>query len=250
MSVAAFYEHLGLPEASLLEKRIVKRMLQKHGRLTGSDKRMLSTDVSALVWKYTLKDSTLPVLPFQDAEREYLEIAIVEVMLTSRLRARRIAEMVQRAIPYPVLLILVDTQGFSVSVAHKRFSLAEKGGSVVEHFLRTPWLDSPHVDADQAFLTAMALSNLSQRDFYALYSGMVRAVLARCCAEQTGTFRLDVGMPEPERLKLLEEAHGLEREIASLRLALKEEQRFARKVGLNSQIKELEAQLAHIKGRL
>ena len=64
---------------------------------TATDKKTLSEEVSKLTWKYALKADTVQVLPYEDAEREYLEIAVVEAMLSGRKRAPRIAEMIQRA---------------------------------------------------------------------------------------------------------------------------------------------------------
>ncbi len=45
--------------------------------------------------------------------------AVIEAALSSRRRSPRIAEMIQRAIPYPVLLVMVEGSGYCVSVAHK-----------------------------------------------------------------------------------------------------------------------------------
>lgn len=244
MSTESFYDQLGLPEASLLDKRIFKRMVLEHGQLTSADKKTLSDDVGKLTWKYTLKASTVQVLPYEDAEREYLEVAIVEAVLSNRSRSPRIAEMIQRAIPYPVLLVMVEGNGFCVSVAHKRFSRAEKGSIVAEDFLQSPWIEQPLACVDETFCEALALRNLSQVDFYALYGGMVSVVLARSCAELTGTFVLDVGQPEQDRRRRLERCREMEREISSLRVAIPKENQFAEKVQLNTRIKELKARLA------
>jgi len=246
----AFYERLGFPAASLLDKRIFKRMVLEHGQLTSADKKTLSEDADRLTWKYTLKVDTVQVLPYKDAEREYLEVAVVEAVLSSRRRSPRIAEMIQRAIPYPVLLVMVEGNSFCVSVAHKRFSLAEKGSIVAEGLLSSPWSEEQPQEIDEAFYDALALRNLSQVDFYALYRGMVQAVLARSCAELTGRFVLDAGRPEADRRQRLEQCHTMEREISSLRVAIGKQNRFAEQVELNTQLKELENRLARTKAEL
>lgn len=246
----AFYDQLGIPEASLLDKRIFKSMVLEHGQLTSADKKTLSSDVTKLTWKYTLKAGTVQVLPYEDAEREYLEVAVVEVVLSSRRRSTRIAEMIQRAIPYPVLLVMVEENGLCVSVAHKRFSLAEKGSIVAEGFLCSPWIEPPLSDLDQAFCEALALSSLSQVDFYALYRGMANAVLARMCAELTGTFALDVGQPEQDRMRRLEQCHEMARKISRLRVAIGKQDHFASQVELNTRIKKLKTRLDQIKTEL
>ncbi len=248
--INAFYDWLGFPEASLLDKRIYKRMVLEHGQLTATDKKTLSEDVTKLTWKYALKAGTVQVLPYEHAEREYLEVAIVEAMLSSRKRAPRIAEMIQRAIPYPVLLVMVEGSGVCVSVALKRFSLAEKGSIVAEDFLSSPWCGGPPTEIDEAFYNALSLRNLSQVDFYALYRSMVQAVLAQACAELTGRFVLDTGGSHTDRRRRLEQCHEMKREIGTLRAAIGQQDRFAEQVELNTQIKDLETRLARTKAEL
>ena len=243
-NICAFYDRLGFPETSLLDKRIYKRMVLDHGELTAADKKTLSEDVTKLTWKYALKADTVQVLPYEDAEKEYLEVAVVEAMLSSRKRAPRIAEMIQRAIPYPVLLVMVEGAEVCVSVAHKRFSLAEKGSIVGEGFLSSPWSGEPPKEIDETFYDSLSLRNLSQVDFYALYRSMVQAVLARACAELTGCFVLDAGGSVVDRRRRLDQCHEMEREIGSLRIAIGKQDRFAEQVELNTQLKEIENRLA------
>ena len=246
----AFYDRLGFPEAGLLDKRIYKRMVLDHGDLTAADKKTLSEEVTKLTWKYALKADRVQVLPYEDPEREYLEVAVVEAMLSRRKRAPRIAEMIQRAIPYPVLLVMVEGSGVCVSVAHKRFSLAEKGSIVADDFLSSPWSGEPSKEIDEAFYDALSLRNLSQVDFFALYRSLVQAVLARACAELTGRFVLDAGGLEADRRRRLDQCHEMEREIGSLRAAIGKQDRFAEQVELNTQLKELENRLARTKAGL
>lgn len=250
ITVDVFHEQLGFPESCVLDKRIYKRMVLEHGRLTATDRKMLSEDVGKLTWKFTLKPSTMQLLPYEDAEREYLEIAVIEVVLSERRRATRIAEIIQRAIPYPVLLIMVEGNAICVSVAPKRFSQAEKGAIVAEDFFLSPWIESRISNINQQFIEALALRNLPQTDFYALYCGMVNAVLARMCAELTGIFELNTVNSAQDRKQRFEKYHQLDREISSLRMAISKEDRFAEKVELNTRIKELETQLAVTKAAL
>jgi len=249
-TVDTFYGQLGLPESCLLDKRIYKRMVLEHGQLTAADKKMLSEDVGKLTWKFTLKPTTMQLLPYEDAEREYLEIAVIQADLNERRRVARIAEIIQRAIPYPVLLIMVEGSALCVSVAPKRFSQAEKGAIVAEDFLLSPWIESSLLSLDQQFIEALALRSLPQADFYALYCGMVNSVLARTCAELTGKFELNAVRSTQDRRQRLEQYHQIDRKIGSLRMAISKEDRFAEKVELNTRIKELETQLAVTKAAL
>jgi hypothetical protein len=247
VSVAAFYSNLGFPESSQLDKRIYKRLVLEHGQLTNADKKTLSEDVCGLTWKYTLKPSTVQVLPYEDDEQEYLEVAVIEAILTNRRRTTRIAEMIQRAIPYPLLLLIVEADEFCVCVARKRFSRSEKGSIIAEDLLCSPWIKEPLTSNDLRFCEALALQRLTQSDFLALYDDMVKAVLARTCAELTGQFALRPEGSTADRRQRLEQCHAMEREISSLRVAIHQEAPFAQKVELNTRIKTLEAQLDQTK---
>jgi len=250
-NINAFYDRLGFPETSLLDKRIYKRMVLEHGDLTAADKKTLSEDVTKLTWKYALKADTVQVLPYEDAEREYLEVAVVEAMLSSRKRAPRIAEMIQRAIPYPVLLVMVEGSGGCVSVAHKRFSLAEKGSIVAEDFLLSPWLalDNP-VPNESAFLGSLNLKGLPQSDFLGLYCAFAERTLAFACADISGCFELKPEKTEKIRRAQLERCRTLEREIVELKAGIHKETKYAAQVELNAKVKQVEAELAEEAARL
>lgn len=243
MSLAeVLYQHLDLPASSLLDKRIFKKMFHEHAQLTAADKRVLSEDVGHIRWKYTLKPSTVQVRPYVDDEREYLEVAVIEAALVKRKQIPRITEILQRAIPYPVLLVIQEGDGLCISVAHKRFSLGTQGAIVAEGLLSTPWMDPPTSQADDALLASLGWQGLSHVDFYALYRDLVARVLARNCAELTGNFQVHA-TGEAERRQALSRCREMEREIASLKAAIPKETQFARQVELNTKIKALETRL-------
>jgi septal ring factor EnvC (AmiA/AmiB activator) len=81
-------------------------------------------------------------------------------------------------------------------------------------------------------------------DFLALYQDLTVRVLARNCAELTGKFELQT-QSEDERRQALAQCREMEREIESLKAALRKETQFAEKVELNTNIKALEARLNH-----
>ena len=134
-------KHMGLPQSAYLGKRIYKRLFQENAKLGVTDKKALREDVESVIWEYTLKPSTIPIKPFSDEKHEYLEIALIQVNLTSRKRADRLGEIIHRAIPYPIVLIFVDGSSFRVSLATKCFSQAEKGAIVADGFFATQWME-------------------------------------------------------------------------------------------------------------
>ena len=76
--------NIGFPESAHLHKRIPKKQFLESGELVASDKKLFRENVKNVYWEFTLKPSTCPVLPFRDNEREYLEVAVLQVEMNSQ----------------------------------------------------------------------------------------------------------------------------------------------------------------------
>lgn len=239
------YTAMALPDSCQLDKRVYKKLFIENGSLTAADKRAFTDDIDNIVWAYTLKPSTLPVQTYVDDEREYHEVAVIQANLKTDKRTRRICEVVQRTIPYPVFLVLALPPRFSISVAQKRFSLAERGAIVAEDIRLTPWIDGEEPETlHKQFVESLALPTLPQTNFLALYSSMIDRVVALEAARLTGEYRLGTSPQQAkDRLERLADCRSFEQEIAELRGALKKETHFNRQVELNTKIKSLEQRL-------
>ncbi len=243
---------MGFPEASLLGKRVFKKLFVENAPLTAVDKKSLQKDVEDVTWQYTLKPSTIPIKVYEDTEREYLEVAVLEVAMRSRRSSSRLAEVIHRAIPYPLFIAFSFEDECCLSVAPKRFSQAEKGAIVAEECFNTPWisLDSPS-EIDRAFLDSLALGGLPHTNFLAFYSAWVDRFIAYDCALLSGAFQVASKAVDPaERRERLAACHQLETQIADLRAALNKEPQFNRQVELNTKIKNTERRLRQLAATL
>ncbi len=238
------------PETSRLGKRIFKKLFEENVALTVTDRKALRDDLDVLIWAYTLKPSTVPIQPYRDSERDYLEIAVLEADLKSPKRVARLAQTTHRAISYPVTLLFnhqskISNHQYQVSLAHKRFSPAEKGAVVADDFLFTDWI-SPTAPSppQQAFLASLRFADLPQTHFYALYSALADRRVALACADLSGAYRLATALEQRgQRRPRLTECRALEARIHALRRKIRKETQFNRQVELNTQIKQLEREL-------
>ncbi|NLN42781.1 MAG: DUF4391 domain-containing protein, partial [Methanosarcina sp.] len=237
----------GFPEASDLGKRVFKKHFFENATLTPADKKSLQDDVGTITWQYTLKPSTIQIKPYTDEQREYLEVAVLEITLRSPRNYKRLAEVIHRAIPYPLLLVFIqnseagsdeleddenledmprETESkVALSVAPKRFSQAEKGAVVVEEFFTTGWIDLEKIsDIEQAFLDTLNLSNLPHTHFLAFYSALMDRFIAFDCASLTGKYLLgNEEISQEARRQQLTVCHELEGKIIKLRAILRKE---------------------------
>ncbi len=243
--IEAIYNHMAMPENCHLGKRVFKKHFYDNATLTATDKKAFRDDIDTIIWQYILKPATIQIPAYKDQEREYLEIAVLQGNLKNPKRYKRIAEVIHRAIPYPLVLVLASESSFAISLAHKRFSQAERGKVVAEEFLATSWIDmnsQAKVEAD--FLASLEIKQLQHSHLLAFYSSLVDRLIAMDCARLTGEFRLEsTSKRRKARRKRLAACHELEVKIAEHRSAIKKETQFNRQVELNAKINELQKNL-------
>jgi len=246
-----FFDRLRIPDSCRLDKPLYKKLFLDNADLKVADKKALSEDVTGIRWRYVLKPNTINIAPFTNEERDYGEVAILTVDLSSPTRVRRLASFMQQAIPYPLVLVFQHEGKVALSVAEKRINQADASKIVVEERWVSPWFDAAApTDVEGAFLAAVTLSKLPATNFYAMYQALQAQVVALLAAERTGRFQAASAMVAPLHREVLRKIEGLEREIAELRNELKRESQMARKISLNSVIKSRKDAIVQLEAEL
>lgn len=268
------YDSMAIPDACHLGKRVFKKLFHENAKLGATDKKAFREDIDTITWEYTLKPSTIQIQSYEDDQREYHEVAVLHVNLKTQKRTARIAEIMHRAIPYPLLIVFEfkelevrreeleyrgkDPAGETltpnssilhsqivISTAHKRFSQAEKGAVVAEDFMITEWIDlSNPTSVQRDFMASLAVADLPHTHFSAFYGAIVDRLVALDCARLTGEYLLESAAGKRRaRRDRLAACHDLEGRIEEFRAAIKKETQFNRQVELNTKMKNLEKEL-------
>ncbi|MBE0436063.1 MAG: DUF4391 domain-containing protein [Methylomicrobium sp.] len=244
--IEGFYQKLAIPEACHLGKRVFKKLFYENAPLNAADKKAFTEDIEDIHWLYTLKPETINIARYQDDERDYQEVAILQVTLKNPKAYKRVAQVMQRAIPYPILLVFVDGSRIALSIADKRINRADREKITVEAFYETDWLDWNNLtETEQAFVNSCAIPRFSFNNFYEFYGDLTARIIALNCAHLNGTYTLENTLSREERIELLNRIRQTQQQLAELRAALKNESQFNRKVQLNVQIKKLTQELEH-----
>ncbi|WP_035240139.1 DUF4391 domain-containing protein [Desulfobacter vibrioformis] len=248
-AIKNIWNAISFPEAALLGKRVPKKQFLESGELVASDKKLFRENVQNVYWEYTLKTSTCPILPYRDNEREYLEVAVLQVEMNSpqknkKSSHKRIAEIIHRVIPYPLMLGFYTESGdIALSIAPKRFSQAEHGAFVAERFYTTGWMNSEALnDNENDFLASLAWSNMPLQTYGTLYNAWTDRFTGYECSVLSGIFTIGKAM---DRLERLTRCREIESKMSELRGQLKKAA-FNRQVELNTQIKKFEQELKQL----
>lgn len=252
MNEADVIAALDMPPSARVDQRVPKKLLVENGAPTAADKRKINEGIEEVFWLAALKPTTIGVPEFRDGTREYLEIAVLRAVLRDTAQTARLAELIHRAVPYPVLLIATQGDALTISLAHKRRSQGEAGATVLDGALVVA--DPAAVrtaDVVAAFASEMAVARQPRTDLFALYQGWIETVVALLAAQVTGTFAM-VAAPEMAvaRRTALAECERLDAQLAKLRAAAGKERQVARQVELNLEIKRLQAEHSAARAKL
>lgn len=236
---------LGFPDCAAVKQRIPKKMLIEMGAPTAADKRAISDGIEEIQWLAALKPATIGVPAYQDQVRDYLEIAVLSLKLRPEAKANRIAELLHRAIPYPVLLLTHSPAGISLSLAHIRWAQNEAGKTVLDGEVLEAQFDNQGRPALLAqFIQALALEKQPRQSLHTLYQGWLDTVLAWQAAQVTGVFALISSREQATARHLaLQEVVRLRSKIEKLKSAAAKEKQMDRRVAVNLTIQSLQAEL-------
>ena len=264
---------LALPDRSRVDQRIPKKMLSEHGAPTAADRRLLTDGIEELQWVAALKPGTVAIPDHRADGREYLEIAVLalQVRPTHNKQSQwlRLAELVHRAVPYPVVLIQALVHGvtetpedstharpgqLAVSLAHKRAAQNETGKVVLDgELIRTELggINGIAPEIATRLLEALALDRQPHQDLMALYQGWMDCLTAAEAARMTGHFSLTTDPSEAAaKREALRACQLLEQETARLRNQAAKERQIAKQVDLNLALQRLQADLNAARARL
>lgn len=273
MTLDTLISALALPASCRVDQRVPKKILAEHGASTAADRRLLTEGIEELQWIAALKPGTVAIPEHRVEGREYLEVAVLslEVRATHGKASQwlRLAELVHRAVPYPVLLIQTLTPSaaatpdvptpqpparLALSLAHKRAAQNEAGKVVLDGELVLSELfgtDSAAASVVHALLNALALDRQPHQDLMALYQGWIDCLTAAEAARLTGNFRLPNGpTAAAAQREALRACQRLEQEAARLRSQAAKERQIAKQVDLNLALQRLEVSLQLARGQL
>lgn len=226
------YEFLNIPDSCFVGNVIYKKLFYENADLGTRDKAIFTEAIEKIRWVYCLKPETINIPVYKDQERDYPEMEVIEVRLKEDKNLKRIAEIIMRTIPYPMLLVFILEDRKQLYLAHQRINQADRSKNTLDEFIATDWLDKDHVLFDQLDIRQMRFIN-----YYSLYSDLVDVISIDRVSDIVADKSPITGQEARELTRQIEDIEG---QITSLRAKLKKEDQFNRKMEINIRIKKLE----------
>ena len=237
------YEKMNLPPAARIDRVVAKKQFYDNGDLSSADKKLFD-HVKKIYWRYALKTENTFIQPFIDETQYYPEIEVMEVALRTNKQLNRLAEVIMRSIPYPMLIFFRSGEQIQLWMGKLRQNQGDASRMTLTDTEVTEWLTE-----NDDFWENLSLKNCSTANFCLLYGAwfdiISRSHLAAMNIE-TDNISGDEARETVERLK------AIEQEMARLRRQMKKESQFNRKVELNTKLQKLKREKVKIteQGRL
>lgn len=238
--MAIIFDYLKIPKSCEVGNTIFKKLFYDNADLNKTDRDLFTEQIDKIIWAYSFKPETINIKTYQDEEREYSEIEIIEVKLLTAGKTKRMAEIIMRAIPYPMLLVFTLDNKIQLFTAHQRTNLADPSRNTVEEIIFTDWIDMDNLtDKDKRLLEGLEIRKLSHLNYYRFYSDIVDKLIIYNASKLVDGYiegKTAAGVKE-----IYDRVVELDEVVKSLKLRVKNETQLNRRIELNVEIKKYDA---------
>ncbi|MRG27761.1 DUF4391 domain-containing protein [Laceyella tengchongensis] len=211
---------LQLPSSTLVNRKIPKNKFYEKLQANHRLKELFTQQVESIVWKHKLSKDTIRLDPKDDIE----EIQVFEIHLKQKSYSQDILRSMDKAIPYPILHVLIHEDRAKLAIAYKERSRNDENRFVIHSYYESEWQPVDQIKFD-------CIQGL---DLKAVYENIIRNLLtvkAKPEAELAASLERQAQID-----KLTKECQRLESKIRS-------EKQFNRKVELNMELQRKRKEL-------
>lgn len=235
-----FLEKLSIPLECRLNNTIYKKLFYENASMNKRDKEIFTNNIDKIIWLYSLKKDTINIKPYKDEEKEYEEVEFIQVNLNSENKYKNIAEIIQRTIPYPMILIFTFENKILLNAAQKRVNRTDESRNTIEEFIYTDWIDLSNLaQREEDFINNLNIRKLSFINFYKFYSSFVDKINLFNASKYNENFNTIEDKNPKEIKEISDKIARLDMEISNLKNGIKKEVHFNKKVEMNINIKKL-----------
>lgn len=243
--MALIEDILEVPTNCVVDSVIPKKEVFEAADLKNKDKRIFTDLIKQIKWCYNFTEDNIRVEKYVDEKRRYDEVELININLKydnvhkidvgkfkEDDKIDRIADIVMRFIPYPIILTMQYDNELKFYTAHIRESKADYDKIVIDgKILSTNWMNIDNLsEIEDDFISKIQFDNLDRTDFYSFYNSYFEAIVQHDGAIMAGgTVNLSV-----EEIRIIyDEIYVLDLKIKEIEKEISEEDNFNAQMELN-----------------
>lgn len=247
---------LQLPEKCLVNKKITKVFFKRNFDMTSAERNILD-DANAILsidWIASISQANANIPAWQDAESTFEEIEVIAVTTNSEnlnKQANRIIDLIQKYIPYHLLLAVTDGAKTVWNVTYKRINQNDNNKRTVDKKFTSELIDlKSDNEIYKAFIESLSFSKLTSTDLKVLYDSYIQCIVGLNTGPIIGTFETRPTERTKENVELLERINQLEKEITTLSNTALKETQLNKRIELNTQFQYKRKQIEQLKNTI
>ena len=253
---------LEVPKDCVVNSVIPKKDVFEAGNLKNKDKRIFTDLVKQIKWCYNFTQDNIRVNEYVDGKRCYREVELINITLKydnvhkigigkfrEDEKIDRIADLVVRFIPYPLMLTIQYENDLKFYAAHIRDSKADSDRIVIDgKMINTNWMNTDKLSQiEEDFITKIQFENLKRNDFYDFYNTYFESVVQHDGALFAGGV---VNLSVEEINEINNEIAFYDSKIKDIEKEIKEEHNFNRQMELNIEAHDLKVKKENLINKL
>ena len=205
------------PTKARVANKLPKNKLYENASVNTKLKDKFVNQIEKIVWQYKLAPDTLNL----DATDKVPEIQIFDVFLKTKEVDQVLLEVIDKAIPLPIIFQIHKGNKVKIKAAYKRPSESANNKWVIESYFESEWLDKD--TAKQPMPQALDLGKL--------YEQILKSLMPVEVVSSKTTQTLD------EQVDKINKINSLQKELDKLGSKYKKEKQRNRQFEINKQIK-------------
>jgi len=215
------------PTKARVANKLPKNKLYENASVNTKLKDKFVNQIEKIVWQYKLAPNTLNL----DATDKVSEIQIFDVFLKTKEVDQVLLEVIDKAIPLPIIFQIHKGNKVKIKAAYKRPSESANNKWVIESYFESEWLDKD--TAKQPMPQALDLGKLYEQ----ILKSLMPAEVISGKTSQT----ID------QQVSMIKQINLLQKELDKLNSKYKKEKQANRQFEIHKQIKLTQSQLDNLK---
>ena len=244
---------LQIPERCLLGRKLPKTFFKRNFDLTATEKKLLDDHgtVTAIDWLAVVSPANANISKFEAGQYLYEEVQVMCVQTSANdfdKNAPKIAELVQKYIPYPIVLCVYHDLGFVLNTCDKRINQNDNTRRTIEQRYFSEVIDVGNIVGTQGiFMDNLAFGKLDKTNLKTYYDAYSQAIIALQASIHSGTYTPRSKDRSDADLQTLQKMQTLQNEIVTLQSLAKKETQLNQQVAINIQVQEKRKEIQQLK---
>ena len=245
-------QYFNIPATAQINTPISKALFADKVNLSAIEKKLLREEIGSITMKALFQTRTIGLDSYLDKDYQYDQMVIAEVTIVNAMKAEAVANMIQRNLPVPMILVIsAKDDRCCVNWCVKRINQSDRSKRVIEDVQQTRMvsIDAPDAIALQ-WLNTLDVTKLKCETIKDLFDRLNEKLIVLKDSDEAGEFISNSTLSIGECRTLFEQLNANRAEQKKVMQELKKEVQFSNLMKLNIKLKELQEVEKNIKDKL